>query len=291
MKTLYLVRHAKAVNLEADEADSERSLTRKGRKDAQRIARKLKKKSKMPQLIISSPAKRALKTARILANELNYSADMIAVNNILYESPEEGGEESLLEVLQHVDNEYQSVMLIGHDPLLSSFANFLQKSFTEKLPAGAVVEVEFVNNSWSTISKGRGKVAFFDYAGRNKQLRSDIEADLQEKIEKEVNKVLAKTDAELTETMAKSIKNLGGKLAKAFVKEYYSKAKAEAEAKAKAKKEREYAAAEAKTAEESSAPKEKVEKPGKKESKSKPAKKAKLEAKAKAGKKTSGKKK
>lgn len=181
MKTVYLVRHAKAVSLEADGADSERSLTKKGRKDAQRIAQKLKKKSKMPQLIISSPAKRAVKTARILANEFNYSVDMVVLNDTLYESPEEGGEAALLEVLQHVDNEYQSVMLIGHDPLLSSFANFLQKSFTEKLPAGAVVEVVFVNNSWSTISKGRGKVAFFDYAGRKKQLWSDMETDLQEK--------------------------------------------------------------------------------------------------------------
>jgi len=285
MKTLYLVRHAKAAGLEADEADSERSLTKKGRKDAQRIARKLKKKSKVPQLIISSPAKRAVKTARILANELNYSIDMIAMNDVLYESPEEGGEEALLEVLKHVDNECQSVMLIGHDPLLSRFANFLQKSFTEKLPAGAVVEVEFVNNSWSTISKGKGKVAFFDYAGRNKQLLNDMEADLQEKIEKEVSKVLAKTDAELTETMAKSIRNLGGKLAKAFVKEYSSKAKA------KGKKEKEIsAAAGAKTAEESSTPKVKAEKPGKKESKGKPAQKAKSEAKAKAGEKTGAKK-
>lgn len=288
MKTVYLVRHAKAVSLEADGSDSERSLTKKGRKDAQRIAQKLKKKSKMPQLIISSPAKRAVKTARILANELNYSVDMIAMNDVLYESPEEGGEAALLEVLQHIDNEYQSVMLIGHDPLLSNFANFLQKSFTEKLPAGAVAEVEFVNNSWSTLSKGRGKVAFFDYAGRNKQLRSDMEADLQEKIEKEVSKVLAKTDAELTELMAKSIKNLSGKLAKAFVKEYHSKAKAQA----KAKKETEDSAAnEASTKEASSTPKEKAEKSGKKESKSKPGKKAGSEAKAKTGKKTSNKKK
>lgn len=286
MKTLYLVRHAKAVGLEADETDSERSLTKKGRKDAQRIARKLKKKSKVPQLIISSPAKRAVKTARILANELNYSIDMIAMNDTLYESPEEGGEEALLEVLKHVDNEYQSVMFIGHDPLLSSFANFLQKSFTEKLPAGAVVEVEFANNSWSTISKGRGKVAFFDYAGRNKQLLNDMEADLQEKIEKEVGRVLSKTDAELTETMAKSIKNLGGKLAKAFVKEYHSKAKAKAKKKAE-----DSAAREAKTKEARSASKEKTEKSGKKTPKSKPGTKTKPEAKAKAGKETSDKKK
>lgn len=282
MKTLYLVRHAKAASLESGGADRERSLTKKGRKDVQRMAQKLKKKSKMPQLIISSPAKRAVKTARILANEFNYSIDMIVLNDILYESPEEGGEAALLEVLQNIDNEYQAVMLIGHDPLLSSFANYLQKSFTEKLPAGAVVEVDFVNKSWSTISKGRGKVIFFDYAGRKKQLWGKMETDLQEKIEAEVNKVLATADAELTETMAKSIKNLGGKLAKAFVKEYKTKAKKKAEESAASKTSKRMAGG---------ASKEKAPKSVKKEPKSKPAKKAKSESRAKTGKKSRSKKK
>lgn len=282
MKTLYLVRHAKAASLESGGADRERSLTKKGRKDVQRMAQKLKKKSKMPQLIISSPAKRAVKTARILANEFNYSIDMIVLNDILYESPEEGGEAALLEVLQNIDNEYQAVMLIGHDPLLSSFANYLQKSFTEKLPAGAVVEVDFVNKSWSTISKGRGKVIFFDYAGRKKQLWGKMETDLQEKIEAEVNKVLATADAELTETMAKSIKNLGGKLAKAFVKEYKTKVKKKAEDSAASKTSKRMAGG---------ASKEKAPKSVKKEPKSKPAKKAKSESRAKTGKKSRSKKK
>lgn len=225
MKTLFLVRHAKAASQEPETQDIDRSLTKGGRKDARRMAKKLLKKALIPQLIISSTAKRALKTARIFANEFNYSVDTILSSNTIYEHPQESGEEALLAIIRGIDEQYQSVMIIGHDPLMSDFAKFVQKSFREKFPAGSVLALEFPIDSWSQLARGKGNIKFFDYPGRKKQLWSDMEDSLRKSIGSGLKRVLGKIDKEVAEKMDKSINKSAGKFALEFVKEYKIKQK------------------------------------------------------------------
>ena len=77
MKTLYLVRHAKSSWDEANQSDFERTLNERGANDAATMAKLLGKKNVKPELIISSPAARALLTAEIFAEQLHYLAKNI----------------------------------------------------------------------------------------------------------------------------------------------------------------------------------------------------------------------
>lgn len=225
MKTLFLVRHAKAVSQEPDAADIDRPLMKRGKKDAQNMAKKVRKNAAVPQLIITSPARRAVKSARFFAKEFSHSTDTIVLNDLLYQPPKDAAESALLEIVLNIDNQYQTVMIIGHDPLLSDFANFLQKSFKEKLPAGAVLQLEFPNQEWKDIAKDSGTVKLFDYPGRKKEQWNKMETDLQGKIEASIARALRRVDREIAEDMGETIRKTGKKFAKAFLKELKVKEK------------------------------------------------------------------
>lgn len=227
MKTLWLVRHAKSeAPREPELADSERSLTKKGKKTAQKMARRLRKNSPPPRLIISSPAKRALQTARIIAAEFDYPPEAIVVNETLYHQPEEQGEAALLEMIRALDNQYESVMIVGHDPLLSKFARFLHPDFAENLPAGAVAEFELPIRSWKQLKAGAAALKSFDFPGREKQLRKERQSDLQAKIEAAIRRVAGKAQPEIAETLTGTIQKVSRKLARELVKELESSKKA-----------------------------------------------------------------
>ena len=273
MKTLFLVRHARAASQEPKTQDIDRQLTKKGRKDAQRMAKKIRKSASAPQLIISSPAKRALKTARIFANEFNYAADAIVLNGTIYEHPEGAGEAALLETIRSIEDQYQSVMIVGHDPLLTNLAKFLQRSFKEELPVCSVAEFEFPFDSWSQVARWKGKIKFFDYPGRKKQLLSDMEAGLRESIETELKRILGKIDKNVAERMAKSIRKGARKLAMEFLNEYKTQQKKAAKEKpAKEQPEKEARAKKAKI-ESAAADTEKAPKPKSTRAASKPVRK------------------
>lgn len=227
MKTLFLVRHAKAeASREPELQDSERSLAKRGKKAAQKLAKNLRKNSPAPQLIISSPAKRALQTARILAAEFDYPPEAIVLNETLYQQPEKGGEAALLEMVRALDNRYQSVMVVGHDPSLSKFARFLYRDFAENLPAGAVAEFEFPVRSWKRLKAGAAALRSFDFPGRGKQLRKERQSDLQAKIESAIRRAAGKVQPEIAETAAGSIRKVSRKLARDLVKELETSKKA-----------------------------------------------------------------
>ncbi len=84
MKTIYLVRHGKAVTRDTDTTDYERTLIERGETDSIKIAERLKNCMIKPSLIISSPAPRALATAKIFAKQLEYLQKKIAVSFSIY---------------------------------------------------------------------------------------------------------------------------------------------------------------------------------------------------------------
>jgi phosphohistidine phosphatase len=237
MKTLFLVRHAKAVSQESDAADIDRPLMKRGKKDAQNMARKVRKNAVVPQLIITSPARRAVKSARFFAKEFSFSPDTIVLNDLLYQPPEDAAESPLLDIVRNIDNRYQTVMIIGHDPLLSDFANFLQKSFTEKLTAAAVLQLEFPNRQWKNIAKDSATVKLFDYPGRKKEQWNKMETDLQGKIEAAIGRALSRVDKEIAADLGEPVRQTAKKIAKAFLKELKLKEKRAPAEKGRDKKE------------------------------------------------------
>ena len=127
MKTLYLVRHAKAVSRGKPGPDFARPLSPRGKNDAQKMAKYVKKKGPSPDLLISSPAKRALRTARIFATVCCYPVARIATNAAIYEQSDEA--DMLLNIIQTVANSHQTIMIFGHDPLFTAFASFYKHLF------------------------------------------------------------------------------------------------------------------------------------------------------------------
>lgn len=118
MKTLFLLRHAKAISGELEIPDQDRPLSNRGFKDSQRLASKLLKRKIDFDLFITSHAIRAITTAQIVANMLGHKQKNIAVEKLIYD----GNVSEILEVLANTSKKVDSLILIGHNPTISELA-------------------------------------------------------------------------------------------------------------------------------------------------------------------------
>ena len=150
MKTLFLVRHAKSSRDEPALPDKERPLNDRGKRDAPKMGERLAKRDVAPDLILSSPAKRALKTAQIIAKKLDYKVADIVVDERLYAT----GADELLRVIRKLGAKPKTVMLFGHNPELTELAHRLSNKIT-RLPTCAVAEFTFDAKSWSATGKDK----------------------------------------------------------------------------------------------------------------------------------------
>lgn len=158
MKTLYILRHAKSSWEFEELSDHDRPLNKRGRSDAPLIGQELAARGVKPDLVISSPAVRALSTATLVSKETAYDPDDILVDERIYGA----SKEDLLEVVQDAPAEADHVMLVGHNEALSEFANMVAPEHIERLPTAGVVAVAFDCKSWSDISSRNAKVLFYD---------------------------------------------------------------------------------------------------------------------------------
>ena len=158
MKTLFLIRHAKSSWDAPALADMDRPLNDRGQRDARQMGERLAKRRVKPDLILSSPATRALTTTEIIAKKLDYKRRNIVVDDRLYAV--EANE--LLDVIRQLDDRAESVMLIGHNPELTELAHRLSGDIT-RLPTCAVAEFVFDARSWSRIGKDQPAKVVLDY--------------------------------------------------------------------------------------------------------------------------------
>jgi len=118
VKSLFLLRHAKAISGELSLPDHDRPLSDRGFKDSQYLAAKLAKKNIDFDLFLTSHAIRAITTAQILANALGHKQKHIAVDKVIYE----GDVAEILEVISHASKKVNSIILVGHNPSISELA-------------------------------------------------------------------------------------------------------------------------------------------------------------------------
>lgn len=161
MKTLYIIRHAKSSWEDVDKADFERPLNDRGKRDAPRMGKRLKEKDIHPDLMLSSPAKRALSTCRRIAKVLNYAKEKIREDDNLYHATDD----TILSVVQGLKDKNNVVMIFGHNPGLTDFVNSLMSEETdiENVPTCGVVAFQLNIDSWKQLTWGIGKMLFFDY--------------------------------------------------------------------------------------------------------------------------------
>ena len=154
MKTLYLIRHAKSDWNNPELLDIERHLNDRGYAAANYMSQKF---VATPDLIISSPAIRAISTALIFARNLNYNANTIVIKQGLYES----SVKDYLSVINSIDNTFESVLLFAHNPTISDVVRHLTPALPMDMPTCAIAGINFDTDDWRK-AKG-GELFLFDY--------------------------------------------------------------------------------------------------------------------------------
>jgi phosphohistidine phosphatase len=156
MKRIVIVRHAKAVPYGYDD-DFNRKLRQQGKEDAKILSLALKEDRVIPDLILSSPAKRAYKTASIFAETLRYPVSRIMIEDELYEGLTT---QDFLEIIRNLPEEAQTVFVFGHNPTVYYLVNNLVKLFNSDMPTCSTVGIDFQSDSWKGVSVHEGKLAF-----------------------------------------------------------------------------------------------------------------------------------
>ena len=159
MKVLTLLRHAKSSWRDSSLADHERPLNRRGERDAPEMARRINEAAIRPSLIVSSPAIRAWTTAKIVAKEISYPTEFLQREAELYLA----SRNSLLDVIAEQDVGFNSIMVVGHNPGLTEFANFLVPGLTNNLPTCGVVSVAIDTDSWDLRRQAAVELKMHDY--------------------------------------------------------------------------------------------------------------------------------
>jgi phosphohistidine phosphatase len=158
MKTIYLIRHAKS-DWSADVDDFDRPLNDRGKRDAPVMARRLKLRHVDLDAFFSSPAKRALKTAKIFAAEFSLQHEQIVQIPELYMAPAA----TFYSVLESLENSLNSVLIFSHNNGITEFANSLGIARIDNMPTCSVFAFTVEAESWVQIRTALKQFVFFDY--------------------------------------------------------------------------------------------------------------------------------
>ncbi len=153
-KILYLVRHAKSSWKDASLADIDRPLNQRGRRNAPLMAAWLAAQAEPPEFILSSPANRALTTARAMAQALGQGPDDIRVEQDLYFA----GTHGMLRALERVDDGFHRVMMVGHNPAMTQLLNHLAGADVWNMPTCAIAAIAFDMDSWGLVDCTAGEL-------------------------------------------------------------------------------------------------------------------------------------
>lgn len=156
-KTLILVRHATAEDSNFRTKDFDRNLNNKGLSEAAVMGKWLVKSGFKPDIFISSPASRAYKTAEIIASEFGVSKSSIGSNPDIYE----GGPKAYLQALNAVAESFSVLILFGHNPDITYFAEYLTGSTIGSMEKGSVAIIDFENMNWAEISGKTGNLSMY----------------------------------------------------------------------------------------------------------------------------------
>jgi phosphohistidine phosphatase len=159
MKTIYLVRHAKSDWKKSHGADFDRTLNERGMNAIPVMADLLKEKKVSPEFVVSSPANRALTTAELFCDILDYPKEKIQKRIEIYE----GGVLNLLKIVQQITENVSTAMLFGHNPTLTEFSRLLAGSYIESLATCGVVRIDMDIDSWKDANPDSGKLIWYDY--------------------------------------------------------------------------------------------------------------------------------
>lgn len=157
MKYLTIIRHAKSSWSTPYLDDILRPLNERGLKSIKIIGNYLREKNIQPDLIITSPATRAVQTAVGIGDLVNYKIDSLKINQEIYF----GNTTDILAIIKNIDDTVNDIFLFGHEPILSSLIYHFTKTSLEKFPTCAVYRIAFDIKSWKETDLKIGKCEFY----------------------------------------------------------------------------------------------------------------------------------
>lgn len=162
MKSIYLVRHANAGWSNSNTSDFERTLSERGRLEADEMARRFVVNESRPDLIVSSPASRALETAEIFAEVLGYDPESIRREAAIYS----GDIDTLEGIVKELPKELDSVMIFGHNPTISLYASWLTGRHIGQMETCGVLRLALEKKKWKDARKGSAKAVWYQQPKR-----------------------------------------------------------------------------------------------------------------------------
>lgn len=159
MKTLYMVRHAKSSWKFPELRDIERPLNNRGVRDVPKIGDYLKELGVSPDYLLSSPANRAFTTAKGIAEKLGVPGKEIGIERELYHA----STRNISSVVENTDDSLNSLMIFGHNPGFTDFAEELTGERLYNIPTCGVAIIELPITSWSDLKMGEGRLHTFIY--------------------------------------------------------------------------------------------------------------------------------
>ena len=159
MKRVIVVRHAKSSWDDASVPDFERPLNERGKHDAPAMAKRLLEKKVEIDAFISSPAKRAKKTASLFAKEFGKHKDDIILVDALYHA----GPEEFYEAIGNAPAKAKTIAIFSHNPGITDFVNSLTDTRIDDMPTCAVFAVKAPVSDWNEFRQATREFLFFDY--------------------------------------------------------------------------------------------------------------------------------
>ena len=158
MKTLLIIRHAKSSWDGTSLNDFERPLNDRGKKDAPIMAQRLLDKKIAIDAFVTSPAKRAKKTAELFCTAYKKNQeDIIFVSALYHATPE-----TIFTVVEQLDNKFSSVAIFSHNDGITEFANKLAENFViDDMPTCSVCAVKMEIDKWKDFTKSKRELLFF----------------------------------------------------------------------------------------------------------------------------------
>lgn len=156
MKILYIIRHAKSSWENPKLSDFDRPLNERGKQSIKVMGNFLKKNSENFDAVVSSPAVRALKTAKRICKAVEFKKENIRKDPSIYHA---STGQLLLEICRTEDR-HGSLALFGHNPGLTDLINYLTDKSIGNLPTCGVAKIAFELESWAEITKGSGECIY-----------------------------------------------------------------------------------------------------------------------------------
>ncbi len=159
MKTLLLVRHAKSSWNDIMLPDFERNLNERGKRDAPAMAKRIGERKLKIDAFVSSPAKRAQKTAEIFMKELKKRDKKLMLMPTLYEATIL----NFYDAVESIKDKNKVVALFSHNPGITDFANRLTEEKINDMPTCGIFAITIATDTWKGFKDAEKTFLFFDF--------------------------------------------------------------------------------------------------------------------------------